>query len=456
MTAFAIRGVNEGFYGPPWTHDQRLRMVGLLGAWSMTDFLVAPKDDPWHRLHWREPFTEDQLARLGELVEAGNAKGVRIGVALGPGLTIRYSDPHECSALVARVGQLRSVGVGLVALLLDDIPPMLQHEADRFAYADVVDAHLDLVSRFRAGVRELDSLLPIAVCPLVYRGTGDEEYIVRFGHGLADDVALMWTGRQICSETLTTADARAFAESTTHRPLYWDNYPVNDVAMTYELHIGPLRGRSSDLGAHCEGLLANPMPAFAASLLPLHTIAAYLRDPVNYDADAAWLAAVEEFVDDPDDRVAFINFGRCVQDSCLNADAMPDIEPILMEAAFLWRTERLGQAVTALDELARVIASASARLTDPEFCNRSLQAGVAPWVAKYAKGGRALATMAGVIAGADSRPRVEGQPDAGPAGIERLRAALAALQDDRHRVFGDGLEMTLAELIEEYEWVSGR
>jgi len=456
MTTFAIRGVNEGFYGRPWTHSQRLRMVELLGEWSMTDFLVAPKDDPWHRIHWREPFSHDQLAALGDLAAAAQEHGVIVGVAMGPGLTIRYSDPDDCAALVARVDQLRRIGVRSVALLLDDIPPTLQHAQDRSEYHDIMDAHVDLITRFCAGVRGLDRAIRIAVCPMQYRGTGEEEYIVRLGRSVAPDVALMWTGRQICSETLTTSDAIAFERSTGHRPLFWDNYPVNDVAMTHELHIGPFRGRDPDLGEHCQGLLANPMPAFAASLIPLHTVAAYLRDPQDYDADAAWLEAVGAFVADAEDREAFIHFGRCVQDSCLNDDAMPDVGPLLAEAAFNWRTDRLPEAAAGLDGIAHVIASAAARLQRDQFCNPALKVDIAPWVVKYAEGGRALTAMASAIAEANDRPRVDGQPDCGPQALELLRAALDDLHADRHRVFGDGLEMTLAELIEEYEWVSRR
>ena len=58
---------------------------------------------------------------------------------------------------------------------------------------------------------------------------------------------LFWTGRAICSPTLDLDDAQRFAATTGRPPLFWDNYPVNDVAMGFELHIGPYRGRDPQL-----------------------------------------------------------------------------------------------------------------------------------------------------------------------------------------------------------------
>jgi len=52
---FANRGVIEGFYGPPWSHQDRLDMIRFMGRVGMNMYFYGPKDDPFHREKWREP-----------------------------------------------------------------------------------------------------------------------------------------------------------------------------------------------------------------------------------------------------------------------------------------------------------------------------------------------------------------------------------------------------------------
>ncbi|MCC7128324.1 MAG: beta-N-acetylglucosaminidase domain-containing protein, partial [Microbacteriaceae bacterium] len=73
---FTVRGVIEGFYGKPWSHSQRLDMIGFIARHGFNTFVYAPKDDPLVRREWRRPYLGAELARLGELVEACNSHGI--------------------------------------------------------------------------------------------------------------------------------------------------------------------------------------------------------------------------------------------------------------------------------------------------------------------------------------------------------------------------------------------
>ena len=92
MSEFIHRGVVEGFYGPPYTHADRLWLLDRLGAWGMNRYVYAPKDDPLHRAQWRDPYPADALREFAELVERGRAAGVEVGFAVSPGLTIVTGD----------------------------------------------------------------------------------------------------------------------------------------------------------------------------------------------------------------------------------------------------------------------------------------------------------------------------------------------------------------------------
>src|SRR5262245_63341926 len=122
---FAYRGVVEGFYGPPWTHIDRLWWLEQLGALGMNCYVYAPKHDRLNRMRWREAYSEQALRRFAELVETGERHGVRVGFALAPGLGIRYADPADRARLLAKLESFHALGARFLALALDDVPSEL-------------------------------------------------------------------------------------------------------------------------------------------------------------------------------------------------------------------------------------------------------------------------------------------------------------------------------------------
>jgi hyaluronoglucosaminidase len=273
------------------------------------------------------------------------------------------------------------------------------------------------------------------VCPTVYCGTGMESYLVDLGQGLDPRIGLYWTGRAICSATLDLADAATFVRSTARQPTYWDNYPVNDVAMGYELHIGPYRGRDPLLWRAAAGIVANGMELFESSRIPFATIADYLRAPEAYDPEASWQRAIRDVVGDAD-ADAFAIFADNVRSSCLAVDDAPLVGHAL--EAFRFRYDR-GEGVAAAVDLAevadRLLAAASHLLRGP-VTNAALMAEVRPWLVAFELGARAIRAMADLAAA--GRLDDDAAAILGPFQV-RLRRA-------RVRVFGDGLEMTLSDL----------
>jgi hypothetical protein len=63
--SFAERGVVEGFYGTPWTHQDRVDILRFEGAHGMNVYYYAPKDDPYHRKLWRDAYPPEAQQRLG-------------------------------------------------------------------------------------------------------------------------------------------------------------------------------------------------------------------------------------------------------------------------------------------------------------------------------------------------------------------------------------------------------
>ena len=292
-----LRGTIEGFYGTPWSHDERMEHLRFSARHKLNAYVYAPKDDPYHRERWREPYPEEELARLAELVAEARQQHVRFVFALSPGLSMVYSDPAERAALRAKAGQVWEIGVREYALLFDDIPPELSHEPDQAAYGTAegasASAHAavcrDFTERFLAP-RGADR--PLTMVPTDYAGTARSAYRDRLAAELPADVLVWWTGSDIVVGAITAEEARAAAGSYGHRVALWDNFPVNDFDFS-RVFLGPLTGRATDLdGAPLEGVTANPMVQAAASRIALTTVADYAWHLAAYEPGRAHERAV--------------------------------------------------------------------------------------------------------------------------------------------------------------------
>lgn len=432
QSPFAVRGVIEGFYGHPWTHEQRLELIDFLGARGMNRFIYSPKDDPFLREAWRTPYDGAALARFAELVERSRAAGLELAWCISPGLSIRYSDPDDVTALQAKIASVLALGVTQVGLFLDDIPRRLQHPQDEAAFVSLESAHVHLANEVKAALPVEGSLI---VCPTEYWGRGTEPSLAILGAGLDPAIDLFWTGRAICSPTLELEDARRFEATTGRPPTYWDNYPVNDVAMGYELHIGPYRGRDPELWQASRGIVANAMELFEASKIPLATIADYLRDPQDYEPEASWRTAIRDVVGEAD-LEPFALFADNVRSSCLSAGDAPIMEGALTAALFELEHGDAERAARELDALARRLESAASHLLHGPVANRRLMEEIRPWLVGFEIGAGAVRRMADLVAA--GRLKEDGPGELSPFLI-RLRRA-------RVRVFGDVLEMTLSVL----------
>ena len=64
-----FRGVVEGFYGTPWSHQARLRHLKFYGENKMNTYIYGPKDDPYHiSPNWRLPYPEHEDKQIKEIV----------------------------------------------------------------------------------------------------------------------------------------------------------------------------------------------------------------------------------------------------------------------------------------------------------------------------------------------------------------------------------------------------
>lgn len=380
MSEFAIRGYIEGFYGKPWTAQQRLTMLELMASLGENTYYYAPKDDPYHRKLWREKYPPEQLQCLTDAVQKAGECGMEFNYCIAPGLSMRYSSEEDFQALCEKTSSLFAEGIRHFGLLLDDIPEELFYEEDRRLFGNTAAAHIALCLRFRAFLTSLSEDCVLTVCPLQYHGKGTEDYISRFASAMPEDVRIFFTGPDICSKELTARDAKLFYETTGHKPLYWDNFPVNDAEMFKEMHLAPVIGREPALADYAEGVISNCMEYFECSKLPLYTVAAFLRDPDGYDPEQAFRQATEAFV--PEElREDFILFADHLRTSCLNDENSRIMGETLSKASILSETGDPQKALAVVSEYAAKIRRSAEGLKNADL---PLLRELSEWLNKYA------------------------------------------------------------------------
>lgn len=287
--ALPRRGTIEGFYGEPWTHEQRLDHVRFAGSVKFNTFVYAPKDDPYHRDRWRELYPAAELDRLAQIATVAAENHVDFVYALHPAVTMRFSDDREHELLEAKAAQLLDAGIRSIALLFDDVPPELSDPTDREVFGEdgLGAAHGTTCARFASYLESLGVDEPLLMVPMDYAGLEASPYRVGLAATLPRDAIVWWTGHDIVVGTVSRDDIDRAAGSYGREVLLWDNFPVNDFDRN-RYFLGPLTGRTTDVaGAPLVGITANPMVDYAPSKFALAAIADWAWNTAAYDPDSA-------------------------------------------------------------------------------------------------------------------------------------------------------------------------
>jgi hyaluronoglucosaminidase len=433
MPQFKFRGVVEGFYGQPWTHQNRLEAIYYFKQFNFNTYVIAPKNDRNQRLNWRELLNGKKLEELSELISAGERNNVAVSESVSPGHSVVYSSQIDRDFIVARFQQQLNLGAKHLFLLWDDIDWELTNQNDIDLYKDIAIAQAD----FSNYVFSRLSPVEFTICPMVYWGRGSSNYLSSLGDYLDKDINLMWTGRQIRSEYIDYIDAVEFQKQAKRKPFYWDNYPVNNLNLRHELHMGPLVGRDKNLSEAAVGLLANPMLQFNASLPSLFTIGKYLETPHNYEPNLAWNEALEFLYKNEDERNALRVFIDANTKSQLGGDVSPLFRSSLQKIENERKNANYSEAAEICMELSIRIQNSYNLIINDGFSKRDLYIEILPWLENFRIHGINLGNLAKFF-------------ESKCTNIMAITEMMQQIDHNRHQVFGDILWEYLQELFFEY------
>lgn len=238
------RGIVEGFYGKPFTEKQRRILLDELSTLDGAAYFYAPKDDPGHRLLWREHYSDVEWKSLSGCM----GSSVSFFFSLSPW---KFQD-EEWKIAREKLQRAEDSGAGGLGILFDDVP-------DKSA-GILAGRQLDFAVRALEGTG-----LPVILCPSVYCGEfierfpGAEEYLRVWREKIPAGWSSFWTGPMVVSEELS--DCQRAEELLGGAPVIWDNLLATD----YCLRRIYLAGLGRRVPEGCSWFI-NPSEIFPATL----------------------------------------------------------------------------------------------------------------------------------------------------------------------------------------------
>ena len=283
-------GIIEGFFGRPYSWEERADMVRALAPAGYGFYLYAPKAESRLRRRWREPFADAELEALAAFARICRDAGVRFGVGLSPYELFLGFDAPAKAALADKLAQLDALGLADLGVFFDDMKGDLPDLAER--QVEIVD----WIAARTAARR-------VVVCPSYYTddpvldrvfGPRPANYLEDLGAGLDGAIQLMWTGQEVCAREFSPGHLARVAERMRRKPFLWDNYPVNDgPRMSRHLHLRAFTGRPAAMGAQVAAHGINTASQAVLSRIPALTLAESYARGDGYEYLAAFRCAAE-------------------------------------------------------------------------------------------------------------------------------------------------------------------
>ncbi|KAJ8026164.1 Protein O-GlcNAcase [Holothuria leucospilota] len=286
-------GVIEGFYGRPWTMEQRKDLFAFMNRTGLNTYIYAPKDDCKHRAFWRDLYSVEEAERLTSLIEEAKENNVLFVYALSPGLDITFSNAKEVTCLKRKLEQVNQFGCEAFALLFDDIDKDMC-VADQEVFQSFAQAQVSITNEVYQYLGQPTFLF----CPTEYCATRADpdirksEYLTTVGNKLLPAINMMWTGPKVVSKEITVESIKELTEVIKRKPVIWDNIHANDYDQK-RLFLGPFQGRSTDLRPYLNGFMTNPNCEYNANFMAIHTLGSWFKDSEKAAGDTTRDSTIE-------------------------------------------------------------------------------------------------------------------------------------------------------------------
>lgn len=286
------RGFIEGYYGIPWTSEERKELMRFGSKFKSNIYIYAPKDDAYHSSCWRDLYAENDLEILKEQIEVGRETKTKLAWALHPFMSNKITaDNYDASLQIVekKFNQLYEAGVRQFVISADDV----EVTGGLLEDGSLHNKLLNDVATFLKVKNDCNDLVfvPSAYCYQAEQRLKVDlnKYYASLMKELDDSIHIMWTGDDVCS-SMESGRFTEFTNLTNKKPFFWLNWPVNDYS-TDHLLMGKgevLNINYTDDTVPFEGMVTNPMQQAEPSKLSIFAICDYTWNPNKFNVDKSY------------------------------------------------------------------------------------------------------------------------------------------------------------------------
>ncbi|MCK5116961.1 MAG: beta-N-acetylglucosaminidase domain-containing protein [Candidatus Aegiribacteria sp.] len=250
-----LSGVVEGFYGKPYSARCRGILIRYLSLLDEAAFVYAPKNDPFHRLRWREDYPAGQWSQLTDNFNDAARSGVRFIFGISPW----QFNCDERACLRRKAQRALDAGAGGIAVLFDDIP--------QTADAQLAVRQLELAREALDGFDCTIYLCPTIYCMEFLERYEGGEYLSAWKDNVPFGWKSFWTGNGVISRELDENIMTGARELLGGEPAIWDNLLADDYCLR-RIYLAGLQDRIPDGYSY----LLNPSSCFPVALHAVYTL----------------------------------------------------------------------------------------------------------------------------------------------------------------------------------------
>jgi hypothetical protein len=289
------RGVIEGFFGDPWSWEDREGYAEFLKKIGMNFYMYAPKADSYLRKEWKKEFPSEHFENLKSLRSTYKDMGIKFGIGFSPFEIFHNFGEEAQSILLKKIEAINEIDPDVIGILFDDMDGNIPDLAK-------------LQSKIVNFITTHASASRVSFCPTYYSfdpildkvfGKRPDRYLEELGELLDESVDIMWTGPKVISSELESEHLKEVEKIIGRKPFIWDNYPVNDGPKNCKfIFLDAIKNRDPLITDFISGYMSNPMNQANLSKIPVTTVSDMLRNGDQYNPAKSFDDALSALVGD--------------------------------------------------------------------------------------------------------------------------------------------------------------